>query len=499
MVMVVGRRKRLKRCAFVASAYAWHLVNSFQSAQFAATIYNIHMTSQHWLNPADSSIYQWEHWVQVCVPHARNPRSNGWAFIYIDGGDIPINDAQPPATMDAETPFVLPFVCQESGGISAAILDIPNEPAYFPSDWPKVKRRTEDAVIAFTWRKFFNDTANNANWLLRLPMTKAVVRAMDTVEAFAVQQNLGAVSKWVVAGASKRGWTTWTTMAVDPRIKGAVPIVMPILNTVPNVLHQFQLLGGYSFALSDYADEGCIGFIERPEWAAMNAIVDPYTYISRYNMPKLLIAATGDEFFPPDSLQWFLPKLLTSGGGTLVNLVPDAEHSLATGIVDAATSASAFYHLVRNGLPVPNYTWQILKGNKTAQTIVQVDAASRPYLVDVQMWKATTLSTSRRDFRLVTCTDFTMGGCFQPVAWWPTTLHESAPGQYVASSAPPIAGWSAFNVQLIFEYPDPFTGYNHTLTVTTEINTIPDTLPFKKCSFCNCGANCGPLPGPVGK
>jgi hypothetical protein len=31
-----------------------------------------------------------------------------------------------------------------------------------------------------------------------------------------------------LAGASKRGWTTWTTAAVDTRVVAAVPIVMPI-------------------------------------------------------------------------------------------------------------------------------------------------------------------------------------------------------------------------------------------------------------------------------
>jgi PhoPQ-activated pathogenicity-related protein len=333
-------------------------------------------------------------------------------------------------------------------------------------------------------------------------MTKSVVRAMDTVQAFSAKMNLGAVSKFAVGGASKRGWTTWTTMAVDKRVYGAVPIVMPILNTTPNVLHQFRLLGGYSFALSDYADEGCVGFIEQPEWAAMNGIVDPITYNSRFTMPKLVITAAGDEFFPPDSPQWFWNKLQ---GPKLLNIIPDAEHSLATGIIDAATSASAFFYLVRSGTPLPKYGWQLFKSNGTgagaqpARIVVDVDAASRPNLVGVQMWKANTISTKRRDFRLITCRDLSMGGCFQPVIWWPTRLHESAPGQYVATSDAPLAGWSGFLIELQFEYPDAFIGRNHTLTVTSEMNTVPDTLPFGPCTYCNCGAGCGPIPGPVGK
>jgi PhoPQ-activated pathogenicity-related protein len=42
------------------------------------------------------------------------------------------------------------------------------------------------------------------------------------------------IKKWMIAGGSKRGWTTWTTAAVDKRVFAAVPIVMDMLdlNTV---------------------------------------------------------------------------------------------------------------------------------------------------------------------------------------------------------------------------------------------------------------------------
>jgi len=65
----------------------------------------------------------------------------------------------------------------------------------------------------------------------RLPMTKSAVRAMDTVTAFlGSSREVTSGGRFVVAGGSKRGWTTWTTAAVDKRVVGIIPIVIDVLN-----------------------------------------------------------------------------------------------------------------------------------------------------------------------------------------------------------------------------------------------------------------------------
>jgi PhoPQ-activated pathogenicity-related protein len=188
------------------------------------------------------------------------------------------------------------------------------------------------------------------------------------------------------------------TLALVVLRLAAIPIVMPALNLVPNFNHVYRLYGGWSFALDDYIHEGLMGFLNLPQWKLIDDVVDPYTYIKRYTMPKLIIAATGDEFFAPDSERWWWADL---PGPKLLSMVANAEHSLASGIIDVATAIAAFVHLNVENKPLPDYSWTLTRSNGTAVSghpahiEVNVGAASRPYLKSVQSWKATTISTTK--------------------------------------------------------------------------------------------------------
>jgi PhoPQ-activated pathogenicity-related protein len=52
----------------------------------------------------------------------------------------------------------------------------------FASD-PLQKCRSEDSIIAFTWDHYLKDPSK-PEWLVRFPMVKASLRAMDTTTAF---------------------------------------------------------------------------------------------------------------------------------------------------------------------------------------------------------------------------------------------------------------------------------------------------------------------------
>ena len=46
------------------------------------------------------------------------------------------------------------------------------------------------------------------------------------------------ITQFIVSGASKHGWTTWTTSSVDARGIAIVPVVMDLSNVVENLHHQ---------------------------------------------------------------------------------------------------------------------------------------------------------------------------------------------------------------------------------------------------------------------
>eukprot|EP01116_Phalansterium_solitarium_P018716 TRINITY_DN5060_c0_g1_i1.p1 TRINITY_DN5060_c0_g1~~TRINITY_DN5060_c0_g1_i1.p1 ORF type:complete len:502 (+),score=136.67 TRINITY_DN5060_c0_g1_i1:54-1508(+) len=446
--------------------YSWKHISTI-SGNYGYTGYVLNVTTQTWMDAKNSSNPVWWHYVVVCVPDQIDYSIADTAFMYIDGGSM--TDSPP-----TELWFVISYICLESSNVAVHLLQIPNEPIEFADH----RQRSEDALIAYTWSHFINET-NAPIWLARLPMTKSAVRAMDAVQEFVptLGRNLN-ITNFVVAGASKRGWTTWTTGIVDqPRVRAIAPIVMPILNMVPNLNHHFQAYGGWSFALSDYLDMHLMSYLNDPVFLKMTAVIDPFSYLDFLKLPKFLIASTGDEFFVPDSTQYFLQNLT---GETHLFLAPNAEHSLATGIFDVMQTMHTWYHMLLKGVERPTYSHTLVKSNSTASITMQT--TTQP--TKVLMWHARTLPNDKlRDFRLVVC--YQLPQCLQPVLWKPepvTGTQKNGVWTYTATYDAPASGWVGFLLETYWEQP----GLDD-LRVTSELNVVPDVMPFPPC-----GNNCQP-------
>jgi len=310
--------------------------------------------------------------------------------------------------------------------------------------------------------------------LLRFPMTKAVVKAMDAAQDFVRQERKKAIVGFVVAGASKRGWTTWTTAAVDRRVLAIVPIVAPVLNLTTQMNRMWQAYGAWSFALDDYAQEGVPSYINTPYFEDLLKLVGPTAFVDRLTMPKLVICATGDEFFMPEAATFFWQYLL---GPSYLRMIPNCEHSIIGHEIDVFLNIQDFFESFIKGTVLPTVTWTFSE-NGTVITAITSEKPKNAYLFSA-------LNKKHRDFRLITCGNPKNTSCLNPILWDPHEITDFTyePGvgyTYVGKMEVPPEGWRGGLVEFHFQLTR-FSGAVDPFKLTTAVSIIPLTLPFPPC------------------
>jgi PhoPQ-activated pathogenicity-related protein len=80
-------------------------------------------------------------------------------------------------------------------------------------------------------------------------------------------------------------------------------MVIDILNINANVRHHWEAYGLYTDAISDYVDFDLFCRMDSPEGQDVVRVIDPWLYVndnpSAYSKRKMLLKATGDQFFLP--------------------------------------------------------------------------------------------------------------------------------------------------------------------------------------------------------
>lgn len=277
-----------------------------------------------------------------------------------------------------------------------------------------------------------------------------------------------------MAGASKRGWTTWTTGVVDDRVTAIIPLVLDELNFVHNIHHHYQAYCGWSFALKDYWGLNFTRDLDTPQVASMMAIVDPISYNQILLKPKLILATCGDEFLLPDDVLYFWNLL---EGEKHYRIFPNLEHSMAENVIEVLDTVIGFVLAIQRNSARPNYVWDI-----SADGTIIFNTTTKPAQVNV--WYTHTIDgNARRDFRLVTCPNCTEGGKpgLHPVLW--TEVKDVAPvafdgttWTYSAYYPPPAEGWVGFLVETIF--PGVF---GSALAFSSPVSILPQTFPCAPC------------------
>jgi PhoPQ-activated pathogenicity-related protein len=214
--------------------------------------------------------------------------------------------------------------------------------------------------------------------------------------------------------------------------------------------HHFAAYGFHSDAIADYGEMNIFSRLDSAQGQALIKFVDPYEYRDRYaNIPKFMINSTGDQFFLPDSAQFYFHDLL---GEKYIRYVPNTDHGL--GNSDAVESLMIFFKSVLNGVPKPSFTWSVREDGA-----IEIKTTTKP--TEVKLWQATNPKT--RDFRLE---------IIGP-AWKSSSLSEQGGGTYIASVPKPEKGWTAFMAELTFDSGGPIP-----YKFTTEVSVVPKTLPF---------------------
>ena len=418
--------------------FTYEISDSIVNEDF--TLYHIKMTSGSWLTEAEVSQTLWWHWVDIVVP---NKITSPNALLYVGGGSS--NDNK----IYLDSIAIIQSIQTQS--VIAHISNVPFQPLNYRGT--DSIDRYEDDIIAYGWKKFLSEGAEDKDmyWLARFPMTRAVIRAMDVIEEITKSRTFS-TKKFVVSGASKRGWTTWTAAAVDDRVIGIVPMVIDLLNVLPSFDHHYKAYGDWSPAIQNYVDEGIMDWMGTKAFDRLMDLVEPYEFIDRFKMPKLIVNGTIDEFFLPDSWQFYWNQLPDP---KYLQYVPNGNHGLAGSY--RAQNVYSFYNRLNQKKTMPEIDWKI-DGDS-----IHVEVHSEESY-KISLWKAH--NPKRRDFRI-----------WEIGKSWKKYALPNQDSDVYAIKIPEREGFTASLIEVVF-------GENeqNPITLTTGTVVRPDTfdhLPYK--------------------
>ncbi len=397
---------------------AWKLVS--KEVENGVEIIDIELTSQTWRG------IDWKHHLWTFRP--TTPTFNDLGVLVVTGG----------SGRDAKR-YATPLVKQS--GATVVILDsIPMQPIW---------DMREDDLIAHTFLKYFE--SGETDWPLLFPMTKSAVKAMDAIGEFTKKEYgaSGEVKRWVVSGASKRGWTTWLTATVDARVAGIAPIVFDNLNFEPQMRHQLAWWGEFSEQIKDYTRRGLQEKMSTERGKQLTTWVDPYTYRDRWqDLPKLLINASNDAYWTLEATNFYWDGI---GKNKSILMVPNNGHGIRD-FPRVLNSAGAFIRAVgaKKQLPKMEWTWT-QAGDATS---IAVTADQDP--VEMKVWVA---RTNVRDFRK---------------AKWESEVVDAASSQrFVKTFEKPAKGsYVAFFAEAVFE-----DDAGRRYTLSSQVKILGDVAP----------------------
>jgi hypothetical protein len=153
------------------NTYAWRTEDELFREDEHTKTYVLNVTSQTWLDDSVMDRPIWWHYAVVVVPKVTRIPDAAMALI-VGWNNKDSND--PASVLSRSDTKRLTNYVASSGIVGVAVYQTPNQPITFVDEpLPNIYRngRSEDGIIARTW-KMFSENTGNPDVLLRLPMTK---------------------------------------------------------------------------------------------------------------------------------------------------------------------------------------------------------------------------------------------------------------------------------------------------------------------------------------
>ena len=109
--------------------------------------------------------------------------------------------------------------------------------------------------------------------------------------------------------------------------------------------------------------------------------IDPFAYIQRFTLPKLLWLGTNDPYWTVDSLRHYRNDLPEP---KLIYQTPNADHDLNGGD-QALQTIAAFFEFIAGQKPLPKIAW---KFNNVAKSRINAQVYSNEQAGNISLWTA---------------------------------------------------------------------------------------------------------------
>ena len=268
-------------------------------------------------------------------------------------------------------------VISDELGIRAAVLtQVPNQPLF--------GGRKEDDLLSFTLDHYRR--SGDASWPLLFPMVTSVVRAIDVLEETLERKDL----KVILVGASKRGWTTYLSAAMDKRIPIIIPAVFEMISMSDQLALARARYGQDSEKIRAYTTLGLTSSLDDTRVQDLITWLDPITYASKLTAAKLIILGSNDPYWVADSARYYWDRLPEPKA---LRTVANIGHG-ALQDPTAIRSILPFAKRLINNKPLPIVTWAFSESSNPG---VRVSGTSNETLTNCVVWRAESTDTDVRD------------------------------------------------------------------------------------------------------